>query len=313
MSTGVLAICAIFQDEARFLGEWIESHRLQGVEHFFLYDNRSHDNPAAVLRPWLEPGIVTLVDWPTAFEEFAQIKAYNHCLEHHGADFEWLAMIDIDEFLYCPTGDPLPAVLQTFPGVPAVVVHWQVFGSSGHRESPGGLVTEQFTRRAKQQWVRNRRIKSIVRPGRTEAFRSPHAAVYNERALPVNENGTPCRVYFRNRAGGRWLPHFWQRTINALGERLVRLYPDMPLDPFCLTPTNLGKVSVERLRINHYAVKSEEDFSRRKARRSIPGRQGSGAMVYNDMRFAYHDRNDEEDTELAEKAPELRRRLASMK
>lgn len=312
MNRETLAICAIFQDEARYLGEWIEFHRLQGVEHFFLYDNRSHDDPALVLRPWLDAGVVTLVDWPASFEEYAQIKAYNHCLEHFGARFQWLAMIDIDEFLYNPGGDMLPAVLQAFSGVPAVVVNWQTYGSSGHRKSPGGLVTEQFTRRAKQQWVRNRRSKSIVRPQCTEAFRSPHVAVYRDGKLPVNEIGEPCRVIFRNRAQGRSLAHYWQRLINAVGKRLFRLFPNIPLDPFCMTPSNQRAVSVERLRINHYAVKSEQDFDRKKARRRIPGQQGSGTRVHNDLRFTFHDRNEVEDPALAEWAPQLRRRLASM-
>ena len=46
-----LAICAIFRDEAPFLDEWIAFHRLMGVEHFFLYDNGSVDNPRSNSRP----------------------------------------------------------------------------------------------------------------------------------------------------------------------------------------------------------------------------------------------------------------------
>ena len=33
-----LSICAIFKNEAKFLKEWIEYHRLVGVDHFYLYD-----------------------------------------------------------------------------------------------------------------------------------------------------------------------------------------------------------------------------------------------------------------------------------
>jgi len=45
-----LSICAIFKDEAPYLPEWIEFHRLVGVERFFLYDNGSGDagDPYAV-------------------------------------------------------------------------------------------------------------------------------------------------------------------------------------------------------------------------------------------------------------------------
>ena len=77
MTRRKLALCTIFQDEARYLREWIEFHRLQGVEHFFLYDNRSHDEPGRVLKPWLDAGVVTLRQWPLAFEDKAQIKASN--------------------------------------------------------------------------------------------------------------------------------------------------------------------------------------------------------------------------------------------
>lgn len=43
MKHDYLSIGAIFKDEAPYLAEWIEFHRLVGVEHFFLYDNLSTD------------------------------------------------------------------------------------------------------------------------------------------------------------------------------------------------------------------------------------------------------------------------------
>ena len=44
-----LAATAIFKNEAAYLAEWIEFYRLIGVEHIYLYDNCSTDNPKAVL------------------------------------------------------------------------------------------------------------------------------------------------------------------------------------------------------------------------------------------------------------------------
>ena len=38
-----LSIWALYQDEAPYMREWIEFHRLMGVEHFFLYDHDSAD------------------------------------------------------------------------------------------------------------------------------------------------------------------------------------------------------------------------------------------------------------------------------
>ena len=39
-----VSICAIFKNEAKYLREWIEFHKIVGVEHFYLYNNFSTDD-----------------------------------------------------------------------------------------------------------------------------------------------------------------------------------------------------------------------------------------------------------------------------
>ena len=52
----LLSICAIFKNEGHYLKEWIEFHKLQGVEHFFLYNNNSTDDYEQVLYQSLNEG-----------------------------------------------------------------------------------------------------------------------------------------------------------------------------------------------------------------------------------------------------------------
>src|SRR5687768_9080374 len=59
-----LSVCSIYRDHAEYLREWIEFHRLVGVERFFLYDNESSDDHREVLAPCVERGIVVIHDWP---------------------------------------------------------------------------------------------------------------------------------------------------------------------------------------------------------------------------------------------------------
>ena len=47
--TSYLSICAVYRDEAPYLREWVEFHRLVGVERFFLYNNDSVDEHREVL------------------------------------------------------------------------------------------------------------------------------------------------------------------------------------------------------------------------------------------------------------------------
>ena len=73
-----VSICAIFKDEAPYIKEWIEFHKIVGVEHFYMYNNFSSDNYMDVLSPYIERGDVTLIDWPVPQ---GQMKAYKDCIE----------------------------------------------------------------------------------------------------------------------------------------------------------------------------------------------------------------------------------------
>ena len=59
--------------------------------------------PASARRcaPYIEDGTVELNDWPL-FP--GQVQAYNDCIERHREDSRWIAFVDIDEFLFSPTG-----------------------------------------------------------------------------------------------------------------------------------------------------------------------------------------------------------------
>jgi hypothetical protein len=181
-----LSVCAIFRDEAAYLREWLEFHKLVGVERFFLYDNMSTDGSADLLAPYVERREVALREW----EMFpGQMPAYQDCLERRRDDSRWIAFIDIDEFLFSPTGRPLPEILREFEEFPAVGVNWANFGTSGHAVRPAALVTESYTHRNRNPMAR-RVIKSIVDPRRTVTCVNPHYFTYTE-GLAVDERKRP--------------------------------------------------------------------------------------------------------------------------
>ena len=180
-----LAVCAIYKDEASYMHEWIEFHRLVGVEHFYLYDNNSTDDHREVLAPYIERGEVTLRDWPM---ETRQPQAYQDCVERHAQHARWIAFIDLDEFLFSPTGRPLPEVLRRYERWPGVGVNWAVFGSSGHATRPAGPVTESYVVRL---WTpENRTIKTIADPVRVAGCPGVHRFQYTELGT-VDENEYP--------------------------------------------------------------------------------------------------------------------------
>jgi hypothetical protein len=201
-----LAACLMFRNEADSLAEWIEFHRLVGVERFFLYDNESDDHCREVLAPYERDGIVVLHHWPgtvTSNTENVshQLRAYEHCISTHGAEARWIAMIDADEFLFSPTGRPVPEVLTAYERWPGVAVNTPPFGTSGHVERPAGLVLENFTARLISDAPCG--VKCIVDPA---AVARPGIHMFQFRqGAAVDENGYPV---------------FWNRTAAQSVERL---------------------------------------------------------------------------------------------
>lgn len=65
-----ISLCLIFKNEAPFLKEWLDYHLTVGIDHFYLYNNNSDDNFKDILQPYIEKGLVTLVDWPYEHSQF---------------------------------------------------------------------------------------------------------------------------------------------------------------------------------------------------------------------------------------------------
>jgi hypothetical protein len=138
-----LAVGAIFKNEDRYLEEWLTFHHGVGVDHFYLYNNNSTDAFLKVLQPWRLRGLVTLIDWP---EEGGQVSAYRNCIRRFRNQARWIALIDIDEFLFSPQSVDLKEVLRQYSDVPALFVYWVMFGSGGHVSRPAGNVIESYRR-----------------------------------------------------------------------------------------------------------------------------------------------------------------------
>lgn len=141
--TYTFSICAIFRNEAMFLREWIEFHILVGVEHFYLYNNFSEDNYLEVLQPYIESGIVTLTDWPI---ESGQLSAYLDCFKRHKNHTDWIAYIDLDEFICLRKETDIKEWIRPYKNYPTVYVNWKMFGISGVMEhDKQKTVIEQYT------------------------------------------------------------------------------------------------------------------------------------------------------------------------
>ncbi|MGP9765422.1 glycosyltransferase family 2 protein [Halomonas sp. AOP13-D3-9] len=281
-----LAIAAIVKNEVDSLIEWLAFHLAVGASHFLIADNESDDGTRELLISLSHAGLVTFVSVSSANGP-PQLGAYQKLLDKCPNDVDLVAFIDADEYFLPMLDEVQSEVLASRPyplidwleecfashNVSALALNWACFGSNGAKFRDDGLVIERFTQRAKQAFGPNHHFKSVVRPADVERFDNPHFA--------------------RLKRG-----HY----VTALGQPLQTMRDKHGKQRFGLSQ----KVVWEGARINHYLVKSVEEFLLGKAKR------GSAATPnYKKQReyFMRHDRNDIACHVATELAPKVKQKM----
>ena len=260
-----LAIAAIFRNEKEYVIEWLAWHRSQGIQHFIIYDNESDDGTTELLQQLHSAGLINYHS--IARQDKVQYAAYNQLFNIYKKKFDLIAIIDADEFIM-PMGEKSASeeIHQYFadPKVGSLAINWRIFGSNGHQSKPSGHVIDSYTMAANDQHILNHFIKSIYR---TKAV---------------------SQIFVHM---GAVIPGY--RYINTQGNDVI-----FSTEKTLPTPTEKNKrtgvsqtISPDKLRINHYAIKSVEEFKNKKRNK---GRcAGSKDTTLGDKYFQEFDLNDD--------------------
>ncbi|MCL2252823.1 MAG: glycosyltransferase [Lachnospiraceae bacterium] len=240
-----LAIVAIAKDEASYLAEWIEYHLLVGIEKFFVYDNDSTDNTADILAPYVKKGVVRRIIWPGIKQQY---PAYRDVVTRFRYESEWFAFIDIDEFIVpLSTATVTDFLRELSPNVAQLLIDWRSFNSSGHITKPEGLVIENYKMRAEK----SNHFKCVIKP----------------LSVPLDDIRISNPHWFDNLSG---------ITVNEDNHELVgNLYG------YIYGEKRLS----QKIVINHYHVKSKEEYFERRSRR----RATTGTIVTEDLGVTLED------------------------
>lgn len=245
-----LSIAMIVRDEEDYIGETLEFHLLQGVEHFYITEHEPQGKLIPKLETYLEDGLVT---YNTIRGPVPQPRAYQEVLDKYHGDTRWIAFIDADEFLYSAKGVSIPEVLRTLPeDCGAYAVHWVLYGSNGQVFKKKGLVTQRFVSRARTP---DKHVKSIVNTACVTSYgKNPHCFPLAKGYALRGTDRTP-------------LPEAYSVLSNPVEEPL---------------------------RINHYHVKSQYEYKKRKLN-PTPDSKNPLHLDRVDEMFRAHDVNEVRD------------------
>lgn len=218
-----LSVCTIFKNESAYLKEWLEYHLLVGVEHFYLYNNFSEDNYKEILSPYIDSGVVDLIDWPVPQ---GQPSAYEDCFNKTRTLTNWILFIDIDEYVVPRYELTISDWLKHYEFYPSVAMYWRVFGTSAIvEEDKTKLIAEQYI----VCWDKLDSVTKVAFNTRFDVsdFKSHHfmsAKIKNLVIPPVNESRKFIkfnihRVKFFNHESTIQINHYWSKSYNDYRKR----------------------------------------------------------------------------------------------
>ena len=229
-----VSICSIFKNEGKYIQEWIEYHKLIGVEHFYLYDNDSTDD-ISILQQYIDDGIITLNH---VSGQAQQMPAYNHFIQTYKEETEWCAIIDLDEFIIpmekASIHEQINSILvradnkfKLIDGfnmniIAGIQLSWVYYGTSFHIERPEGLVLENYLNRIaiedNDNWC-----KCIYYLDNIDEIINPHFTYAKEGKILIDENGdyVPfCARHLSTKAKYCRINHY---TTKSYSEHLYKL------------------------------------------------------------------------------------------
>ena len=251
-----VAVVALTYNERNYIKEWLDYHLLSGVDHFYLYDHESTDNYREISRPYEEKGLVTDKYYPGKVKHIA---AFNDAVKNFKFFCRYMTFIDDDEFLLPKHNKTIGEVID------------DVF--SLHPNYTGALRVYWHC------FGSNNLEKADYSKGVLERFtrRAPDDYVHN-RGLKVIAN--PRKI------------KYWDNPHDA-----YYYEGNYPVDESGEITVGMSKLATaEKIILNHYCVKSKEEFVERKMK------VNSNPDVYSSSRqwdyFEDHDRNDVFDDEI---------------
>lgn len=144
----IVVLCAILRTENRYLAEWLDYHLALGFDHIYLCDNAQDGEERAEEIVNADPkykDVVTI--YPYFNRKAQQVKAYTECYRERNLEFDWMAFLDIDEFLTFSnksTYSNIHDYLHDMKDADEVLLNWMTFGDNGWVNDNGQSVLKRF-------------------------------------------------------------------------------------------------------------------------------------------------------------------------
>jgi hypothetical protein len=232
-----VALTCIAKDEDYYITEWMDYHLYLGFDKIFVYQN---DWKLNIDSPFIEK---------IQFDGLGrQEESYNNFISNYSDEFDWVAFMDVDEFLVLKVHDNIKEFLHEYKDFNGVAINWYLFGDNNHSTLTGDYsVLKRFTKRAKKI---DNHVKCIVKPKAISKYRihcpNDDSVVDTDKRMvlgPFNYNGNDNIAQIN---------HYFTKTKPEWDKKLLR--GRAPLDE------SGNKLMRNESDFNHHNMNEVEDL-----------------------------------------------------
>ena len=230
-----VALCLVTRDENIDLYEWIDYHKSIGVSNIIIIENNSSKSSFDTISNFILTGYVLHYSYFSQQSTGVnnQHYAYEFCIKNFKHQFSHMGFLDTDEFIVLKNNSATVIdLVEKYMDYGGLTLNWMFIGSNGHIVRPRGGILRNYN-----QCVENFHVKSIVNLKYVVGYSGdPHHFLYIDKYFAIDTN--------------------YDRVNGPFN-------PANKSDP----SVNLYDVAY----INHYFLKSKEDFLNKHFRGSGDG------------------------------------------
>lgn len=221
-----VALCTIAKKENRYIKYFVQFYKNLGFNHIYFFDNNEPGDESIedlqIVKDGIKEGFITIINYKEKIPNVVT-QSYYDCYEKYNLKYDWIAFLDIDEFLILkPNGTSIQEFLENprLNDCDNVKFNWRVFTDNDQLDFEDRHPMERFPIETTYKFE-NRHVKSIVR-GRLN-----------------------YTSYIKN-----YSPHSIWQNIKACSSSGIKTNGD-----YFLWPPDLQFAS-----LNHYVTKSVREF-----------------------------------------------------
>lgn len=176
-------LVCIAKEEILYIQEFIDYYLKLGFYNIFIYDNSDNNE----LKPFSNEKVKVL-----PFPGFKkQVLAYNHFLSNYKNEYDYVAFLDVDEFLVLKQHRNIRDFCLHYIPSGALAINWYFFGNNGNTKYDPRPVLDRFTKR---QATMDKHVKTIAKCSDIISME-----VHNPKEL---EKNCIFRNFFNQNSGG---------------------------------------------------------------------------------------------------------------